>query len=227
MRTKESQLRSDEQLEPFEESLDGLLAKFTYSRRWLEDTLDYPSIMNNFIYLFKFSDSRMLLTLPSQRAQLGVLERLRVSGKDAYPVGAAFNLKQQSSLLQTLMYTQFLRTTDIEVESVIAWFFSDYLKAEFGAADSRYAPSSKASTYLEKCRHIFAEMESVARQFTLWDSNVGTRRTPRNCSARETRWSRLGNDSWMAVSTGVRCRRSLGLGAGDSGEIVAREEPHP
>ena len=51
--------------------------------------------------------------------------------------------------------------------------------------------------------------ESVLRER---DSNVGTRRTPRNCSARETRWSRLGSDSWMALSTGVSCRRSVGFG---------------
>ena len=59
------------------------------------------------------------------------------------------------------------------------------------------------------------------------DSNVCTRQTPRNCSARETRLSRLGNDSWIAISTGVCCQRRLGFEAGASGEFVAREEPHP
>jgi hypothetical protein len=48
-----------------------------------------------------------------------------------------------------------------------------------------------------------------------------------NFASRETRWSRLGNDSWMAVSLAYDAARALAFGAGDSGEIVAREEPHP
>ncbi len=64
-----------------------------------------------------------------------------------------------------------VRSKGIELESVIAWFFSDYLKEEFGAVNFRFMPSSKASTYLEKCRHIFAEMESVIKQFSLYAEN--------------------------------------------------------
>lgn len=163
---------SDVQTEPVEASGDGLVAKFSYSRRWLQDNLDHPSILNNFLYLFGFTDGRVLLTFPSYHAQLGLFERfMRVAGRDSYPVGAAFRFKEQSSFLQTLMYDRFLRTKGIELESVIAWFFSDYLKAEFGAANFRFAPSSRASTYLEKCRHMFAEMESIVRQFMLYVEN--------------------------------------------------------
>lgn len=160
---------ADEQIEPVEVSMDRMVAKFSYSRRWLEQTLDYPSILNNFLYLFNFADRRMLLTLPSYSAQLGVLERsIGITGKDAYPVGAAFRLTEISTFVQTALYRQFLKKRGIELESVIAWFFSEYLEKEFGASNFRYATSTAASTYLEKCRHIFAEMESILRQFSLY-----------------------------------------------------------
>jgi hypothetical protein len=75
-------------------------------------------------------------------------------------------------------------------------------------------------------KHTYSLLRSMLREAE--DEGL-IERNPcrRNCSARETRWSRLGHDSWMAVSTGVKWPTRLGLGAGDSGEIVAREEPHP
>jgi len=163
---------SDEQTEPVVASSDGMLSKFTYSRLWLEDTLDSPSILNNFLYVFEFTERSMLLTLPSFQAQLGIVDRfMRTTGKESYPAGAAFQFKESCSWLQTAFYSQFLISKDVELEAVIAWFFSDYLRDEFNAANFRYVPSSKASSYLEKCRHIFAEMESVAKQFALYVEN--------------------------------------------------------
>jgi hypothetical protein len=163
---------SDGQAEPVEVSTDGAVGRLSYSRRWLEDSLDYPTILNNFLYLFEFTDRRMVLTLPSYHAQLGVFERfMRTTGTETYPIGAASWFKEYSSFLQTAMYDHFLRIKGIELESVIAWFFSDYLKDEFGAANFRFMPSSTASTYLEKCRHLFSEMESVVRQFSLYVEN--------------------------------------------------------
>jgi hypothetical protein len=163
---------SETQAEPVEASLDGLVAKYSNSRRWLEDNLDYPTILNNFLYLFEFADRHMLLALPSYYAELGVFERfLKTTGKDAYPVGAAFQVKEQRSFLQTVMYNRFLKTNDIEMESVIEWFFADYLKEEFGADKLKFVPSSRTSSYLERVRHLFSEMESVVKQFSLYVEN--------------------------------------------------------
>jgi hypothetical protein len=113
----------------------------------------------------------VLLSLPSYPSELGVMERLMMSGKDEYATGAAFRMKDQSSLLQMHMYREFLRSEGIDVEAVIAWFFIDYLKDEFGADHLRFRPSSKSATYLEKCRHLFSEMESVLKQFRLYAEN--------------------------------------------------------
>ena len=71
-------------------------------------------------------------------------------------------MKDQSSLLQVHMYREFLRSEGIDIEDVIAWFFTDYLKDEFGAEHLRFRPSSGSATYLEKCRHLFSEMKTCS-----------------------------------------------------------------
>lgn len=163
---------SDNQAEPVVVSHDELVGKFSYSRRWLEDNLDFPTILNNFLYLFEFTSYHMILTLPSYLAELGVFERfMGVTGRDTYRSGIVFQLKDQSSFLQTALYTQFLQTKGIELESIIAWFFAEYLAEEFGAANLKFTPSSPTSSYLERARHLFSEMEGVIKQFSLYADN--------------------------------------------------------
>ena len=166
---------SDEQDAPvkFEmDDSDGMIARFTYSSRWLDETQDNPSILNNFQHLFEFADQNGLLTLPSYSAQLGVFERfMGTEGKTHYRVGAGFRAVDMSSLLQTRLYQHYLERMDRDLEEVISWFFEEYIVEEFGATNFSFRRSSRGATYLERVRHLFAEMESVTIQFSLWVEN--------------------------------------------------------
>lgn len=71
-----------------------------------------------------------------------------------------------SSLLQTRLYQHYLERTGRDLEEVIAWFFEEYIVEEFGASNFSFRPSSGGATYLERVRHLFAEMESVTIQFS-------------------------------------------------------------
>lgn len=163
---------STTQSEPVEFELDtsdGLVCRYTYASWWLEGCLDNPSILNNFQHLFEFVDRQALLTLPSYPANLGVMERLMgTTGKSEYKTGAAFRAADMSSLLQTRLYRDFLQAKGIDLEQVIAWFFEEYLLEEFGAASFSFTPSVSGTPYLQRVRHLFAEMESVAHQFALF-----------------------------------------------------------
>lgn len=157
------------QTAPATEALNGMVARYSYSQAWLEETLDSPSILNNFQFLFDFADADGLLNLPSFYADLGIIERfITTNGVRDYVTGAAYNLKDWSSTLQTAMYIRFLRSHDIELESLLEWFINDYLPSEFGVTGFRFKASSSASSYLERCRHLFPEMEGLIRQFVLF-----------------------------------------------------------
>lgn len=160
---------SDSQVEEILQSVDGMVGKYSYSRRWLTANLDYPTILNNFIYLFGFANDHMLLELPAYPARLGIFERFMITiGKETYRTGPAFRLQDEASFLQTLMYERFLSTQDVQIEEVISWFFTGYLEHEFGAKGFKYRPSSTTASYLEKSRQVFSEMESVLKQFSLY-----------------------------------------------------------
>lgn len=157
---------ADEQDEPSVSSLDGMVATHSYSRSWMEQTTDFASVLNNFQHLFGFADHDVMLTLPSYRADLGVVERfIMMGGVTDYQIGAAFRNSETSSLLQTHLARAFLEDEGIELELAIEWFFEEYLPVEFDASGFRFSPSARKSSFLEKTRHLLVEMESVVRQF--------------------------------------------------------------
>ncbi|PDQ35120.1 MAG: hypothetical protein B5766_07300 [Candidatus Lumbricidophila eiseniae] len=166
---------SDDQEEPVLTEVDdseGWVQRFTYSRRWLEQSLDFPSVMNNFQYLFEFVDHHVLLCFPAFPTALSAMERVMgLTGVAEYKVGRAFRQIDSRSLLQTHMYRLFLASHEIELEDVIAWFCGTYLVEEFGAQNFSFYPSAVGASNLQKVRHLFAEMESVVKQFSLFAEN--------------------------------------------------------
>lgn len=153
------------------------MPKYTYSKTWLEENLDYPTILNNLIYLFGFVDNKMNSTFVSRKSDLSIVEStLGIKGKTEYIHGIAFSQKDIISLLQTAAYVRELSLHDINLESVIAWFFKDYLPLEFNANGFYFSPSSKGTTYREQCRNLLIEMDSVLKQFNMFVSSRGINR---------------------------------------------------
>lgn len=66
---------SESQDEPVRVELEGMVTKVTFSDRCLEETTDYPSILNNVQHVFGFADRECLLTLPAYPADMSVFER--------------------------------------------------------------------------------------------------------------------------------------------------------
>src|SRR6218665_2537020 len=94
-----------------------------------------------------------------------------LTGVAEYKVGRAFRQIDSRSLLQTHMYRLFLASHEIELEEVIAWFCGTYLVEEFGAQTFSFYPSAVGASNLQKVRHLFADMESVVKQFSLFAEN--------------------------------------------------------
>ncbi|WP_153395829.1 hypothetical protein [Ornithinicoccus halotolerans] len=157
------------QVEPVVSSLNDMVIEYTFSEAWLEDTLDFPSVLNNVQYLFEFAPQDGLLTLPAFDSERGGIEAaIGLIGTSHYRTGQIFEAKDRATLLQTVMYVRYLASKDIDLEAVLRWYFEEYLPEEYGVEGFVFSPSSPMANYLERCRNLFAEMESVATQFKLF-----------------------------------------------------------
>ncbi|SDC91590.1 hypothetical protein [Halanaerobium congolense] len=140
-----------------------------YSLQWIKDNLDYPTFLNNFIYLFDYVDSQMRSTLVSKFYQMSVFERFGfISSKNAYKTGFAFNQKDILSLMQLKGYHNELLSLGIRLEEIIEWFFEEYLFNEFKANKFQLNMPSFNSNISEKCTTIMPAMESALNQFSLF-----------------------------------------------------------
>lgn len=140
-----------------------------YDIDWLQNYLDYPTILNNFIYVFDFFDYEKNCNYVFHQYQLGILEDIMgVKGKKEYNNTYIFNFMDTVYNITMNLYYKFLLEKNIELEDIFKWFFEEYIKKEFGIEGFSYNASTKNSSLLEKIKNLLSEMESVLKQFELY-----------------------------------------------------------
>ena len=152
-----------------EEKRDGSTWHLTYDIDWLENNLDYPTILNNFLYLFEMFDIWFRSSLVSVQSEISVFEmNFMPRGAKFYPKGMGFNMKNMTSAAQTALYYDFLKSHNIDLEEVFKWFFETYLPEEFDVHGFSMVASAPSATYVEKCRSLASEMDGVLKQFRMF-----------------------------------------------------------
>lgn len=138
----------------------------TIDKSWLENHLDYDTILQNFIWVFNFIDIKGRITLVNYSSDVSVLENsLGIKAKKDYSIGTIFRSKEIFSDLKTKAYYEFLKHGDINLETVLEWFFKEYLYKEFNVEYYSVKLPSGGTSYKEKCRDILPEIESIMLQF--------------------------------------------------------------
>ena len=109
-----------------QQSLEHGIIKCRYSREWIEDNQVYPTLLNNFIYMFGFVDNQFRASFVSLTSQMGIFERtMGVKGKKDYLVGITFQSKRILSILQMIAYNQELQQLGIRLENIFQWFLKN------------------------------------------------------------------------------------------------------
>ena len=152
-----------------EESYTNRIYHAMYSREWLADNLDYPTLLNNFIYLFGYVDRSFRCSFISLQSNLGVFERhMGIKGVKDYKTGVAFNMNRMRTLLQMHAYKQELERLNVRIEDIFKWFFEVYLEEEFGAKGFTYNPPSEHTTPAEKCKLLAISIDGALKQYRLF-----------------------------------------------------------
>ena len=142
---------------------------YIYDRKWIRENLDNATILNNFIYLLEYVDFQMRLRVVSKELEATTIEKVFTSRtKKDYLESGVFHFKMALSYIQMQAYYQELLENGIRLENGIEWFFKIYLKEEFGISGFKIKMPSETATYLEKCRFLLPEMESILKQFKLY-----------------------------------------------------------
>ena len=172
--------------------LENNTYQITYDIKWLLENLDYPTILNNFRYIFEQFDECWRSTLVSVESQLGIFERkLSTRGIKEFIKGNHFNIGENLSTMQVKGCYDILKHNGVRLEDVLKWFFEEYLSEEFNAYGFRFNPPSEDTTMVEKCRTIASEMDGVLKQFRMYVQDGEIDRELFEMSSEHIRFSNL------------------------------------
>lgn len=159
---------ASQQEETMVEKSNGIL-HFSYGTSWIKNNLDYPTLLNNFIYLFGFTDLQFRCQWCHKKAQLGVFEsHVGIHGKSEYFKGIHFEIMNMKSVVDVIGYSDELLRNNIELKKVIEWFFIKYLMDELNITDYTFSVPSKQVSYAERCKLMVIELERILKQFKLY-----------------------------------------------------------
>ena len=147
---------------------DGnIIAK--YNSDWIINNLDYPTLLNNFIYLFGYVDKQMQCSLTLEALQPGVIENVFiVDGNGMYKPGQTFWSLNGLADIQMLHYARILNDQNIYIEDLAKWFFEEYLDTEFSAKGFVCLMPDHNDSLLSKYERVASVMDGLTKQYKLF-----------------------------------------------------------
>lgn len=140
-----------------------------YNSNWIKNNLDYPTLLNNFIYIFRYTDNCMICSFTARNLKEGIIEHLfSVHGNGMYQRGQSFELLNALSNVQMKGYIDILHNFNIYLQDIIKWFFEVYLKNEFGVDGFICIMPEKTDSILSKYERVATVMDGITKQFKLF-----------------------------------------------------------
>lgn len=154
-----------------DESLELIKGKIMakYNSNWIKDNLDYPTLLNNFIYLFHYVDLQMRCSLTVATLKRDQIEELFcTNGNGMYKCGRTFNVRNELANAQMACYLEVLKNFDVYLENIIKWFFETYLVEEFDVNGFVCLMPKHTDSILCKYERCASVMDGIAKQFKLY-----------------------------------------------------------
>ena len=140
-----------------------------YDTGWIKNNTDYPTLLNNFIYLFEYTDSQARCTYASNNYGKSALTDLfSVRGKGMYKKGTAFDMLESLSDIQMAGYVKQLNVLGINIEDIVKWFFESYLVEEFGVRNFTCNMPEPNDSLLSKCKTLASAIDGTLSKFKMF-----------------------------------------------------------
>ena len=104
---------------PLEEEQESQCQYYIYDRKWIANNKDYPTLLNNFIYLFGFADREMRIPLVSKKSEIPILMEKIIIGEALLILGVMIGVNVYVYIVHPMLEARRKQKIDlIRLESI-------------------------------------------------------------------------------------------------------------
>ena len=141
--------------------------KIVLNKLLLDEYHDFPTLLNNYIYFIGFFDYDIGLSW-------------LIANDEKFDFSRFFSPKSNANFkyfhpqskdtfgLLFLAYFVYLKKNGIDIEKIVEWYFSTYLKDELNIVGFRFHASNQDSSFYERGKCIISEMDGILDQYELF-----------------------------------------------------------
>lgn len=151
---------------------NGTYELITYNQKWFRSFRDYPTLLNNLIYLFFIIDESGLLLAPKgPTSTVPLLRTFTNRLRGGYPVKGGFSLEDYFAHSLLIFYDRVLKDMGIRMEKILEWYFNKYLPKEHDVTAFNLSLSKK-SCYYDRCANVFKQIERALKCYLLVSKGI-------------------------------------------------------
>lgn len=110
--------------------------KILINEEWLNESLDFNSILQNMLYIVELVDNRFRISaIPNNESESVVERAIGLDDQNAYFTSSIFKILESQYYLMFMAYIKFLKQKKINILEVIEWYLKDYLVEEYGISN--------------------------------------------------------------------------------------------
>lgn len=141
--------------------------KIVLNKLLLDEYHDFPTLLNNYIYFIGFFDYD--IGLPWLIANDEKFDFSRFFSPKSNANFKYFHPQSKDTFgLLFLAYFVYLKKNGIDIEKIVEWYFSTYLKDELNIVGFRFHASNQDSSFYERGKCIISEMDGILDQYELF-----------------------------------------------------------
>lgn len=112
--------------------------------------------------------SDCISVVTSSQTDEGLVDHLMHQGNGEYKRNFAFEFYYQNLLNHVYEFEIYMNKKGIRFEDIFLKYFNDSIKEKYNISGFSFTASTLSASYLEKCKHLFTELDSIIRQFKLY-----------------------------------------------------------
>lgn len=145
---------------------NNLSLDISYSLDWINNNLNYGSLLYNFVDMFGFVDNQYRIINMNKHIDSGIIDSLTMlKNRKIYQKNMIFDFYEGLLNYELLAYRNLLLSRGIYLEKMAETFFSEFLVNKYNVPTITTHLSIDNKSYLEKCHELVTNLDIICKQF--------------------------------------------------------------